>query len=77
MESVGIASGFLIAALHDAGVATLTHTPSPMRFLNEILDRPNSERAVMVVVAGLPSEDATVPDIARLPLEEIASFIDG
>ena len=77
MESVGIASGFLIAALHDAGVATLTHTPSPMRFLNEILDRPNSERAVMVLVAGLPSEDATVPDIARLPLEEIASFIDG
>ena len=48
-----------------------------MRFLNEILDRPNSERAVMVLVAGLPSEDATVPDIARLPLEEIASFIDG
>ena len=77
MESVGIASGFLIAALHDAGVATLTHTPSPMRFLNEILDRPNSERAVMVLVAGLPSEDAKVPDIARLPLEEIASFIDG
>ena len=77
MESVGIASGFLIAALHDAGVATLTHTPSPMRFLNEILDRPNSERAFMVLVAGLPSEDATVPDIARLPLEEIASFIDG
>jgi len=77
MESVGIASGFLIAALHDAGVATLTHTPSPMRFLNEILDRPNSERAFMVLVAGFPSEDATVPDIARLPLEEIASFIDG
>ena len=55
----------------------IAHTPSPMRFLNEILDRPNSERAVMVLVAGLPSEAATVPDIARLPLEEIASFIDG
>ena len=60
MESVGIASGFLIAALHDAGVATLTHTPSPMRFLNEILDRPNSERAVMVLVAGLPSDRKSV-----------------
>ena len=74
---MGIATGILITALHNAGLATLTHTPSPMRFLNEILDRPNSERAFMILVAGLPSEGATVPDIARLPLEEIVSFIDG
>ncbi len=75
MESVGIATGFLIAALHNAGIATLTHTPSPMRFLNKILHRPKNERAFMILVAGFPSDDAIVPDIARQSLEEIASFV--
>lgn len=64
-ESVGIASGFLIAALHGAGLATLTHTPSPMGFLNEICGRPEHEKAVILLVAGYPAERATVPDIAR------------
>lgn len=73
-ESVGIASGFLIAALHHAGLATLTHTPSPMGFLNEVLDRPASERPFLLLVAGYPAADATVPDIARKPLAEIATY---
>ncbi len=74
MESVGIATGFLIAALHHAGLASLTHTPSPMGFLNELLERPVNERAVMLVVAGYPAADARVPDIRRQPLEAIATF---
>ena len=74
MESVGIASGLLIAALHHAGLATLTHTPSPMGFLNELLERPVNERAVMLVVAGYPAPDAVVPDLRRKPLAEIATF---
>lgn len=74
-ESVGIATGMLLAALHSAGVATLTHTPSPMKFLNKILKRPDSERPYMIVVAGLPAEGAEVPAIAKKPLEEIAEFI--
>lgn len=73
-ESVGIAAGFLIAALHHAGLATLTHTPSPMGFLNEVLERPASERAVMLVVAGYPAPDAVVPRLTRKTLLEIASF---
>ncbi len=73
-ESVGIATGFLIAALHDAGCATLTHTPSPMKFLNRILDRPTNERAFLVLVAGFPSKDATVPNITKKPLGEISSW---
>lgn len=73
-ESVGIACGMLLAALHDAGLATLTHTPSPMGFLNEILDRPSSERAEMIIVAGLPAAGVTVPDISKKSLEEIARF---
>jgi len=72
-ESVGIASGFLITALHHAGLATLTHTPSPMGFLNDILDRPENERPFLLLVAGYPAEDATVPDISKKPLEEIIS----
>lgn len=72
-ESVGIATGFLIAALHHAGLATLTHTPSPMAFLNRILDRPKNERPFLLLVVGHPAEDATVPDLARKPLEEIVS----
>ena len=74
MESVGIACGFLIAALHHAGLTTLTHTPSPMGFLNEVLERPVNERAIMLIVAGYPAADAAVPDIHRKKLSEIASF---
>jgi len=73
-ESVGIASGMLIAALHHAGLATLTHTPSPMGFLNEILDRPKNEMPYLLIVAGLPAAGCRVPDIQRLPLEQIAVF---
>ncbi len=73
-ESVGIATGFLLAALHHAGLATLTHTPNPMQFLSRILDRPPNERAVMLVVAGYPAPDARVPDIHRKPLDRVATF---
>lgn len=73
-ESVGIACGFLLTALHKAGLGTLTHTPSPMKFLNEVLDRPKDERAYMVIVAGHPAEDARVPVISKKPLDEIAEF---
>ncbi len=73
-ESVGIATGMLITALHVSGLATLTHTPSPMKFLNEILERPSNEKPFMLIVAGYPSEDVTVPDINRKTFEEIASF---
>lgn len=74
-ESVGIATGFLIAALHHAGLATLTHTPSPMHFLNEILDRPPNERPFLLLVVGYPADDATVPVIEKKGLDEIAVFI--
>jgi iodotyrosine deiodinase len=73
-ESVGIACGFLLAALHWAGLATLTHTPSPMKFLNQVLERPESERAYMVIVVGYPACDATVPVISKEPLSKIATF---
>ncbi len=73
-ESVGIATGLLIAALHNAGLATLTHTPSPMKFLNQILDRPDTEKPAMILVVGYPTDDASVPDIGRKSLSEIASF---
>lgn len=74
-ESVGIATGFLIAALHHAGVATLTHTPSPMRFLNEILDRPPNETPFLLLVAGYPRQDAEAPDIERLPFETVVRYV--
>lgn len=74
-ESVGIATGFLIAALHHAGLATLTHTPSPMNFLNQILGRPSHERAFLLLVVGYPAADATVPQITKKPLAEIATFV--
>lgn len=76
-ESVGIATGFLLNALHAAGLATLTHTPNPMRFLSEILGRPANERPYMLIVVGHPAADATVPAAAlvKKPLEEIATFI--
>ncbi|MGH8971095.1 MAG: nitroreductase family protein [Actinomycetes bacterium] len=70
-ESVGIAVGFLLAALHQAGLATLTHTPSPMRFINEILGRPREERPFVVIPVGYPAVDARVPDLQRKPLEEV------
>ena len=73
-ESVSIATGLLIAALHYSGLATLTHTPSPMKFLNEILGRPMSEKPLMILVVGHPAEDATVPDIHRKSLDQVASF---
>ncbi len=75
-ESVGIATGLLITALHHAGLASLTHTPSPMGFLNEILGRPENERPYLILVAGYPADDARVPDIARKSLPEIATFIE-
>ena len=74
-ESVGIATGLLIAALHRAGLATLTHTPSPMNFLNEILDRPKNERPFLLLVVGYPTPDAQVPDIQRKPLDAIVTFV--
>jgi nitroreductase len=74
VESVGIATGLLIAALHGAGLATLTHTPSPMGFLNTLLDRPASERPFLLLVVGYPSPDAQVPDISRRPLADIVTW---
>ena len=70
-ESVGIAVGMLLAALHTAGLATLTHTPSPMKFLREILNRPVNETPFVLIPVGYPAEGTTVPDIQRKPLEEI------
>lgn len=75
IDSVGIATGFLITALHKAGLATLTHTPSPMAFLNQILGRPDNERPFVLLVVGYPAEGATVPAIARKSLNEIAVFL--
>ena len=76
-ESVGIAAGMLITALHDAGLATLTHTPNPMKFLNEICDRPSHEKPMMVLVVGKPTADATIPVHAthKKPLDQIASWL--
>ncbi len=75
-ESCGIAAGFLIAALHEAGLATLTHTPAPMTFLREICGRPGSEKPFLLIVTGYPAEDATVPEHAlkKKPLDQIADF---
>ena len=76
-ESVGIATGLLIAALHSAGLATLTHTPAPMTFLADICGRPASEKPFLLLVAGHPAEDATVPTAAlnKKPLDAIAAWI--
>lgn len=75
-ESVGIATGFLITALHTAGLATLTHTPSPMKFLNKILQRPNNERPFILMVVGYAAPDAQIPKAATIkkPFDEIATF---
>jgi nitroreductase len=75
-ESVGIATGILITALHHAGLVTLTHTPSPMGFLKAILHRPEHERPFLLLVVGYPAEDARVPVISKKPLEDIATFIE-
>jgi iodotyrosine deiodinase len=74
-ESVGIATGFLIAAIHNAGLVSLTHTPSPMGFLNTILDISPDEKPFLILVVGYPAEDAKVPSIEKKSLEEIATFI--
>jgi len=74
LESVGIATGLLIAALHHAGLATLTHTPSPMSFLNDVLERPPNEKAFLLLVVGYPAPEAKVPDIRRKPLATISSW---
>jgi len=70
-ESVGIAVGLLLASLHEAGLATLTHTPSPMRFLREVLDRPENERPYVLIPVGYPADGCVVPDLERKPLEDI------
>ena len=76
-ESTGIATGMLLAALHNAGLATLTHTPSPMGFLNELLGRPRNEMAYLLLVVGHPAPGCTVPAIERLPLSHFAEFRQG
>ncbi len=73
-ESVGIATGILITAIHNAGLGCLTHTPSPMGFLNKILERPVNERPFVLLVVGYPAEGALVPDIHKKPLEDISTF---
>lgn len=75
-ESVGIATGLLITAVHNAGLVSLTHTPSPMRFLNEILGRPQNERPFLILVVGHPAKDAQVPVIGKKSLREIATFLE-
>lgn len=73
-ESCGIACGIFIAALHYMGLATLTHTPSPMRFLNDILERPSNEQPYILFPVGYPADDATVPDLDRKPLDDIVQW---
>ncbi|MEM9187266.1 MAG: nitroreductase family protein [Planctomycetota bacterium] len=75
VESVGIATGMLITALHHAGLATLTHTPSPMGFLNQILGRPSNERPFLILVTGYPADGVRVPKIGKKTLDEIATFV--
>ncbi len=75
-ESVGIACGLFITALHRMGLATLTHTPSPMRFLNEILERPSQEQPFILFPVGYPARDCQVPDLVRKPLDQVAIFRD-
>ncbi len=76
-ESVGIAAGLFIAALHEMGLATLTHTPSPMTFLSRLLDRPKHEQPFILFPVGFAADDATVPDLARKALDEVAVFREG
>lgn len=76
-ESVGIAAGFFISAVHAAGLATLPHTPSPMRFLGDILGRPTNERATLLLPVGWPADDCTVPSLERKPLSAISSWFEA
>jgi nitroreductase len=73
-ESTGLATGMLITALHNVGLASLTHTPNPMKFLNQVLGRPSNERPFLILVTGYPAENVQVPDIARRDLSEICTF---
>ncbi len=73
-ESIGIATGMLITALHQSGLATLTHTPSPMNFLNKILDRPSSEKPFLLLIVGYPTDDCEVPDIEKHGIESIRTY---
>ncbi|MDX1348926.1 MAG: nitroreductase family protein [Putridiphycobacter sp.] len=74
MESVGIAAGMLISAIHNAGLVTLTHTPSPMDFLSQILQRPSNEKAFLLLPVGYPAKNAQIPDLQRKPIDEIAKY---
>ena len=74
-ESVGIASGFLLIALHNAGLVTLTHTPAPMGFLEKILDRPKNEKAVLLIPVGYPALDAEVPQLTKKPFVDICNIV--
>jgi len=76
-ESCGIAAGFFLAALHEMGLCTLTHTPSPMRFLGTLLDRPAHEQALLLLPVGYPAPEAEVPDIERKPFGEVALFVEA
>lgn len=76
-ESVGLACGFLLTAIHHAGLVALTHTPSPMNFLSKILNRPDNERPFLLIPVGYPPKDATVPALKRKELAEIAQFYEG
>lgn len=76
-ESVGLACGFLISAIHNAGLITLTHTPSPMNFLANILERPENEKPFLLLPVGYPSTDAKVPDLSRRKLEEVSVFLES
>jgi iodotyrosine deiodinase len=75
-EGVGIAAGFLVAALHNAGLACLTHTPSPMNFLNQLLNRPSNERPFVLLVVGYPAENTQVPVITKKGLEQLTTFLE-
>ena len=75
-ESVGLAGGFLLSAIHEAGLVALTHTPSPMDFLTKLLDRPTNEKPILLIPIGYPAKDCMVPDIKRKPLKEVAVFYE-
>ena len=75
-ESVGLACGFLIAAIHNAGLCTLTHTPSPMKFLAAALDRPENERPFLLLPVGYPADRVSVPDLQRKPMSEVSVYYE-
>ena len=75
-ESVGLAAGFLLAAIHHAGLVSLTHTPSPMNFISELLQRPENEKPILLIPVGYPAENVTVPDLKRKSLDEVAVFYE-